>query len=156
MLSLDVGQFVEPLIIFEDSIVELLVQTFNSIPIDLDTTDLNFSYCPSGETLLLCFLLLKIWVLLTLLQRQRIMVHQQSQAMDKPAFWMSVWPALRRFLGRIDSNTLSKVKWQHGYMIPSDMQDIGGKWWIFCMEHVFIACTISLCMSQSHCHDQCI
>lgn len=109
VLSLDVGQFVEPLIIFEDSIVELLVQTFNSIPIDLDTTDLNFSYCPSGETLLLCFLLLKIWVLLTLLQRQRIMVHQQSQAMDKPAFWMSVWPALRRFLGRIDSNTLSKV-----------------------------------------------
>lgn len=110
MLSLDVGQFVQPLIVFEDSIVELLVQTFNSIPIDLDTTDMSFSYCPSGETLLLCFLLLKIWVLLTLLQRQRIMVHQQSQAMDKPAFWMSVWPALRRFLGRIDSSTLSKVK----------------------------------------------
>ncbi|KAI9498426.1 hypothetical protein BDB00DRAFT_754914 [Zychaea mexicana] len=84
------------LVEFEDTIIELLVQTFNSIPIDFDTPDLNFSYSPAGESLVLSFLIVKAWVLLILRWED-----------NRPTFWMSLWPALRRLLSRIDPETLS-------------------------------------------------
>ena len=84
------------LVEFEDTIIELLVQTFNSIPIDFDTPDINFSYSPAGESLVLGFLIVKAWVLLMLRWED-----------NRPTFWMSLWPAIRRLLSRIDPNTLS-------------------------------------------------
>ncbi|KAI7849649.1 hypothetical protein BDC45DRAFT_546878 [Circinella umbellata] len=84
------------LVEFEDTIIELLVQTFNSIPIDFDTPDINFSYSPAGESLVLGFLIVKAWVLLMLRWED-----------NRPTFWMSLWPALRRLLSRIDPETLS-------------------------------------------------
>ncbi|KAI9262296.1 hypothetical protein BDA99DRAFT_438784 [Phascolomyces articulosus] len=84
------------LVEFEDTIIELLVQTFNSIPIDFDTPDINFSYSPAGESLVLGFLIVKAWVLLMLRWED-----------NRPTYWMSLWPALRRLLSRIDPNILT-------------------------------------------------
>ncbi|KAI8139159.1 hypothetical protein BJV82DRAFT_646300 [Fennellomyces sp. T-0311] len=80
---------------FEDTIIELLVQTLNSIPIDFDTPDINFSYSPAGESIVLSFLIIKAWVLLMLRCED-----------TRPTFWMSLWPAMRRLLSRIDPETL--------------------------------------------------
>ncbi|CEP14719.1 hypothetical protein [Parasitella parasitica] len=52
---------------YEIVLTELLVRVFNTVEVDFHTPDHNFSYHPSSKKLLLCFLLLKSYVLLKFL-----------------------------------------------------------------------------------------
>ncbi|KAI9311467.1 hypothetical protein BX666DRAFT_929792 [Dichotomocladium elegans] len=97
--------------VFEDLVTESVMQTFSTIHLDFDAADIHFSYSPSGDSLLLCFLTLKVWVL-TLLQREALQERSGRRGntatpIIKPVFWMLVWPTLRSLLGRIDSRSLA-------------------------------------------------
>ncbi|KAI8096918.1 uncharacterized protein BX664DRAFT_257113 [Halteromyces radiatus] len=93
----------------EDVMTELLVQIFNSVQINFDQPDPGFSYSASGEALVLCFLTLKTWTLLTsrtmhlaVLQKQVSPTTTTAGEGDRPSFWVSVWPSISRLLCSID------------------------------------------------------
>ncbi|KAL9542636.1 hypothetical protein MBANPS3_008515 [Mucor bainieri] len=92
---------------YETVLTELLVRTFNTVQVDFHTPDLNFSYNPSSEKLLLCFLLLKSYVLLKL-RSGNVANHSpiKTQALNPISFWLTLWPALRRLLDLIEPSTL--------------------------------------------------
>lgn len=94
---------------YENTITELLVKIFNSVVIDFNTPDSNFSYGASSEKLMLAFLLLKALVLLKL--RNGISNHTDTkpQGVNPISFWMSIWPAIRRVLDMIEPTTLFTV-----------------------------------------------
>ena len=95
---------------YEVVLTELLVRTLNTVEIDFHTPDLNFSYNPSSEILLLCFLLLKSYVLLKLRSRNVNNDNPiKTQALDPISFWLTLWPALRRLLDLIEPYTLFMV-----------------------------------------------
>ncbi|KAF7724279.1 hypothetical protein EC973_001180 [Apophysomyces ossiformis] len=96
------------LIEFEDVVTDLVTQTLNSAQISFDSPDLNFSYSPSGEALLLCFFTFKCRVLLNAWFEVREISenNQQSSSPSKMVFWLSVWPPLKRLLESIDTTTL--------------------------------------------------
>jgi hypothetical protein len=95
---------------YESVMTDLLVQMFNSVQIDFNSPDLNFSYSSTGEALLLSFSLLKTWVLLKLRtgtsQNEEL---KKLKVLNPISFWMSVWPALRRLLDMIEPTSLFLV-----------------------------------------------
>ncbi|KAI8080755.1 uncharacterized protein B0P05DRAFT_578990 [Gilbertella persicaria] len=93
---------------YETVLTELFVRTFNTAEVDFHVPDLNFSFSPSSEKLLLCFLLLKAYVLLKL--RNRVVSTDKPHSIDSPTFWMAVWPALRRLLDMIETSSLFMVR----------------------------------------------
>lgn len=95
---------------YETVLTELLVRTFNTVEVDFHTPDLNFSYHPSSEKLLLCFLLLKSYVLLKLRSGNVNNDNPiKTQALNPISFWLTLWPALRRLLDLIEPSTLFMV-----------------------------------------------
>lgn len=95
---------------YEIVLTELLVRTFNTVEVDFHTPDLNFSYNPSSEKLLLCFLLLKSYVLLKLRSGNVNNNNPiKTQALNPISFWLTLWPALRRLLDLIEPSTLFMV-----------------------------------------------
>ena len=92
---------------YEDAIMDLLVRTFNNTDIDFQTPDLNFSFSPSNEKLLQCFLLLKCWILLKLRCESANVDGKHS---NSSSFWLAVWPLLRRMLDTIDPSALFQVR----------------------------------------------
>lgn len=96
---------------YEIVLTELLVKSFNTIDIDFNTPDLNFSYSPSSEKLLLCFLLLKSYVLLKLRSGSvNKDMALKPHVLNAMSFWMTLWPALRRLLDLIEPSSLFMVK----------------------------------------------
>lgn len=92
---------------YESVLTELLVRTFNTVEVDFHTPDLNFSYSESSEKLLLCFLLLKCFVLLKL--ESGCVSSANSKVQNSLTFWMTLWPAIRRLLDMIEPSTLYMV-----------------------------------------------
>lgn len=95
---------------YEVVLTELLVRTFNTVEVDFHIPDLNFSYNPSSEKLLLCFLLLKSYVLLKLRSGNVNNDNPiKTQSLNPISFWLTLWPALRRLLDLIEPSTLFMV-----------------------------------------------
>ncbi|KAK4518369.1 uncharacterized protein ATC70_001722 [Mucor velutinosus] len=92
---------------YEVVLTELLVRTFNTVEVDFHTPDLNFSYNPSSEKLLLSFLLLKSYVLLKLRSGNVNNDNPiKTRILNPISFWLTLWPALRRLLDLIEPSTL--------------------------------------------------
>lgn len=97
---------------YENTLTDLLVRTLNTVGIDFQQPDLNFSYSTPGEKLLLCFLLLKVYVLLKLRSGSldHLRLGTKPQVLNPVGFWMTIWPALRRLLDTIEPSTLFIVR----------------------------------------------
>jgi len=145
---------------YEIVLTELLVRTFNTVEVDFHTPDLNFSYNPSSEKLLLCFLLLKSYVLLKLRSGNVNNNNPiKTQALNPISFWLTLWPALRRLLDLIEPSTLFMVSIAIICVdTDTDKKIFIPVWqcWIVRLEHVSVATAIPVCFSQRSCHDQCI
>lgn len=96
---------------YESVLSELLVRTFNTVEVDFQVPNLNFSYSESNEKLLLSFSLLKSFVLLKLRSGIVEVDHAPSnfQVQNSRMLWMTIWPAIRRLLDMIEPSTLYMV-----------------------------------------------
>ncbi|KAI9478246.1 MAG: hypothetical protein EXX96DRAFT_483197 [Benjaminiella poitrasii] len=107
LLKEQADNLIHDMVNYEIVLTELLVLTFNTIDIDCHTPDFNFSYSPTSKRLLLCFLLLKSYILLKLRNGSvNTDVTLKSQVLNAISFWMTLWPALRKLLDSIEYSTL--------------------------------------------------
>ncbi|KAI8060907.1 hypothetical protein BC940DRAFT_327925 [Gongronella butleri] len=93
----------------QTTIIDLLVQLFDAVQVPYDQPDPGFAYDQTGEALVLSFLLLKIWTLVSLRTRHLHDPNQRNDHQRAEAFWLPIWPALRRFLCSIPVDTLISV-----------------------------------------------
>ncbi|CAO3615313.1 unnamed protein product [Cunninghamella echinulata] len=106
LLKNQYDELLEIILNAEDVLIELLVQIFQSIQINFDRPDPGFSYSTSGEALVLCFLIFKIWTLLILRIVNKDSLLNKQAKKNKSYFWISIWPPLSRLLYSIDPSTL--------------------------------------------------
>ncbi|KAI9303278.1 hypothetical protein BJ944DRAFT_165714 [Cunninghamella echinulata] len=110
LLKNQYDELLEIILNAEDVLIELLVQIFQSIQINFDRPDPGFSYSTSGEALVLCFLIFKIWTLLILRIVNKDSLLNKQTKKNKSYFWISIWPPLSRLLYSIDPSTLLLVE----------------------------------------------
>lgn len=97
---------------YENILTVLIVKSLNTVDVDFQTPDNNFSYSPANEKLLQCFLLLKAYVLLKLRCGSSTHIYSagKTQILNSTTFWLTIWPALRRLLSVIEPSTLFAVR----------------------------------------------